>query len=221
MRKTDIEALKNCSFLSGVSIELITTLLTDNSYEIKTYLKGEAVFSPEYSVKSLAVILKGSAEVSKNTDKGTLFMSTLNVSDVFGMSVLFGVSEDFPTTVKAKEQMRVLFITKQQLKELFISYPELTENYLNILSRKIHFLNKKIERLSSSGATASLKNYLSETAEKLGTNSFTLPVSFLVLSTALGIGRTSLYRAFDELTEEGFLQKNGKIITLTERNETK
>lgn len=221
MKKNDIEAIKRCRVFTGTENDICSELLSSGKYEIKTYLRNETVFSPERFNKCLAVILKGTAEVSKNTDKGMLYMSTLSSGNVFGMSSVFYDGGSFPTYVTAKEALRVLFITKEQLQELFVLHPVILRNFLSILSTKIHFLNEKIESISSADAKAALRNYLIDTTKKLGKNEFSLPVSYQKLASMLSIGRTSLYRAFDELTEEGFLIKNGKTITINphERNE--
>ncbi|MBR3767009.1 MAG: Crp/Fnr family transcriptional regulator [Clostridia bacterium] len=221
MKKTDLAALEKCKVFAGTDEALKAELLGSQKYEIKTYKKGETVFSPENFRKCLAVILKGRAEVWKLTEKGTLFMSELTGGNIFGMSNLFYDKEDFPTTVSAKENLRILFITKEQLNSLFFRYPVIFENYLNILSNKIHFLNEKIESISSTDAASALRAYLLDRAKKSGSDTFSLPVSYQKLSSILSIGRTSVYRAFDELTKEGFLKKNGKVITITERNEKK
>ncbi len=218
MKKNDILAISSCAIFSGTDDSLTAELLGTKKYTIRTYSKGEDIYSPDCFEKSLALILKGTAEVSKHTEKGTLFMSRLTAGNVFGMSCIFSDAEDFPTRVTARETTRILFITRQQLKELFILFPQVLENYLGILSRKIHFLNEKIESISAPDAAAALKGYLTETAERLGTDSFTLPVSAQKLASILGVGRTSVYRAFDKLIQDGFIKKDGKVITIIERN---
>ncbi len=217
MKKNDILALEKCAVFLGTEKELIDELLGSKKYEIRAYSKGEDIFCPESFEKSLGVILKGSADVSKSTQGGTLFMSSLYQGSVFGMSCIFFDGETFPTRIKAGESTRVLFITKEQLTELFRLFPQVLENYLGILSKKIHFLNEKIESISAPDAAAALRLYLTDTARRLGTDSFSLSVSTQKLSGILGIGRTSVYRAFDKLIEEGFIEKNGKQITITER----
>lgn len=223
MKKNDIAAIKGCRIFRGTEEDFFRVLLEKNRYEISSFTKHEAVYSPDSFSGCLAVILKGSAEVSKCTDKGMLYMSTLKEGNVFGMSSVFYENASFPTFVTAKTDMRVLFITKEQLKELFALYPVILENYLAILSEKIHFLNEKIESISSADAKAAVRSFLTDTAIKLGRNQFSLPVSYQKLSSMLSIGRTSLYRAFDELSEEGFLIKDGRVITILkpERNEEK
>ena len=217
MKKNDISALENCPVFKSTPFELIKELLTDKQYTVSQFPKGENIFSPDCFSRSLAVILKGSAEVWKNTEKGMLYMSTLKEGNVFGMSCLFYDGESFPTSITAKENLRILFITKQQLTDIFSRYPAVTENYITILSKKIHFLNEKIESISAPDSTAALKAYLLDTAKKVGANEFLLTVSYSKLSSVLAIGRTSVYRAFDELIADGFIEKDGKKITVKER----
>lgn len=219
MKQTDISALRKCRLFTNCSDEAVNELLGSKKYEIRSYLKGEKVFSPDYFEKSIAVILKGSADVLKHTEKGALYMNTLCAGNIFGMSGIFYEGDSFPTTVTAKENSRILLITKEQLTQLFMTYPLMLTNYLEILSSKIHFLNKKIERLNSSDAKTALKNYLTELSDKNNSSEFILPVSYQKLSSMLSIGRTSVYRAFEELIKEGFIEKNGKVIILTERKE--
>ncbi len=214
MKQKDLKSLKNCKLFARSPDCVLTELLTSGKYDIRTYKKGETVFSPSSFEKGLAVILKGSIEVSKETEKGTLFMNTLGEGNVFGMSTVFCDSEAFPTTLTAKEISRLLFITKEQLTQLLSTYPDILTSYLGILSTKIHFLNKKIESISAPDAKEALRAYLNDLKTKNNSYKFMLPVSYQKLSQILGIGRTSVYRAFDELIKEGFIEKDGKAINI-------
>ena len=217
MKKNDLASLKKCPLFTGCSEKQLEEILSSKKYGLQLFSRGDTIFSPDNAPRVLAVILKGTAEVSKSTGKGSLYMSELSEGKISGMSCLFNENAAFPTTVKAKENMRVLFIDKQQLMALFSSNPLILENYLSLLSKKICFLNEKIESITATDVKEALKNYLLDTSEKLNTVTFSLPVSVQKLSNLLSVGRTSLYRAFDELTQDGFLIKNGKVITITER----
>ena len=213
MRKSDIAALKKSPLFGDASEALLQELLSSGDYERAAFSRGETVFSPEIEKPRLAVVLKGALEVSKDTGKGRLFMSRLEAGAISGMSCLFA-GTSFPTTVTAAGDVRILFITEEQLMSLFGRYPGVLQKYLSLLSRKICFLNEKIESITAPDAVEALRAYLTDISLKLGTDTFPLPVSALRLAETLGIGRTSLYRAFDQLSTEGFLTKNGKIITL-------
>ena len=210
MKKNDVSAVLSSPLFGAAPSELIEELLCSGNYGIASVAKGETVFSEGERSVRLCLVLKGSLEVSK----GSLFMSSLRAGSISGMSVLFGEGNSFPTTVRAAENSRLLFISKEQLMSLFGRYPDILEKYLSLLSRKICFLNGRIESISAPDPAEALRNYLTDLAERNGSSSFELPLTGSRLASMLGIGRTSLYRAFDRLTEEGFLTKNGKSITI-------
>lgn len=214
MKKNDIAALKKSSLFSDADDALISELLESGNYEKTAFKKGETVFSPCNTDVRLALVLKGFLEVSKDTGKGKLFMNRLETGAISGMSCLFGDASSFPTTVTAGDNVRILFITREQLMSLFGRYPGILEKYLSLLCRKICFLGEKIESITAPDAAEALRGYFLDIAGRLGTDTFTLPVPAQKLAATLGIGRTSLYRAFDQLTAEGFLIKNGKTITI-------
>ena len=210
MRKNDPAAVKKCILFSSASEQTVYSLFDKEKFTIASYKKNEDIFTPEAYSKSLAVILSGAASVYKNST----LMSILTPGSVFGMSVLFYEAEDFPTTVKAREDCRVLFITKEQLYEIFSKDPVTTENYITVLSERIHYLNTKIENLTAHSPAEKLLVYLEAFAEKNKTDEFTLPFSLIELANSLSIGRTSLYRAFEELEKNNRIVKNGKNIRL-------
>lgn len=210
MKKNDVNALLSSPLFGESPEELIKELLCSGAYEIISVPKGETVFSEGERDVRLCLVLKGSLEVSK----GNLFMSSLRSGSISGMSVLFGEGNAFPTTVRAAENSRLLFITREQLMSLFGKYPDILEKYLSLLSRKICFLNGRIESISAPDSAEALRNYLLDYARKCGADTFLLPLTGSRLASMLGMGRTSLYRAFDRLEAEGFLTKNGKSVTI-------
>ena len=71
-------------------------------------------------------------------------------------------------------------------------------------------MNLKIGYLTAGSAERRLALYL----YSLGKREFRLTDSISALSELLDIGRASLYRAFDRLREDGFLQKDGRNLCL-------
>ena len=82
--------------------------------------------------------------------------------------------------------------------------------YLGFLSGRIRYLNRKIGFLSAGSAERKLALYLAS----LGKETVRLDASISALSELLDVGRASLYRAFDKLTEDGFIRKEGRNFTL-------
>lgn len=88
------------------------------------------------------------------------------------------------------------------------------EHYISFLTGRIRFLNQKIGYLTAGSAEFKLSHYLLSLGEY---QTVVLPISMSALAEMLDLGRASLYRAFDTLTEDGFISKQGKTIILNDR----
>lgn len=214
MKQTDLNVLAASDIFSGLTQTEIAAIAEYYGFGTVSCKKHEFIFTPDKYETALAVILKGSADVYKQTTKGPLFLSILSQGSVFGMAAMFYEKNGFINTVCAREDCRILFISKEDLCDIFVRYPVCAENYITVLSRKIHYLNEKIAFLTSPAPTARLLAWLTDESERQGKDEFTLPISYSELASLLSMGRTSLYRSFDELTQTGKLTRNGKTITL-------
>ena len=82
-------------------------------------------------------------------------------------------------------------------------------NYMAFLTDRVRFLNSRIAVYTSQGASGKLYSWLCANGDGDGA----LPkLSMTKLAAALNMGRTSLYRAFDELEKQNLLvRKDGKV----------
>ena len=72
--------------------------------------------------------------------------------------------------------------------------------------------------LTSGESRNTLLGYLLSEADKRGEH-FRLQVSLTELAQMLDMGRSSLYRSFEELEAEGVLARNGREITILSNKE--
>lgn len=214
MKSSDLQTLARCEVFAGVAGSDIRDIADRFGLKADIYAKREVIFSPEQYSNSLAVILKGRAEVYKQTEKGLLLLSILEKGAVFGMAAMFYEENGFVNTVCAREDCRVVFISRGQLEKIFEACPVCAVNYITVLSKKVHYLNEKILYLTSPAPSDRLLSWLINESERQSTDEITLPVSCSELALALSLGRTSLYRAFDELAVRGSLVRNGRKIKL-------
>ena len=214
MTKKDFSALFSSELFRGTDENELAEILKSYPFEERLYKKYTSIFTPEHYSEALAILLRGCADVYKATEKGPLFLSILSPGDIFGMAALFYEKNGFINSVTAREDCKIMFIPKKQLEELFAAHPQIAVNYITVLSSKIHYLNSKIATLTAASPTGRLLGWLKGESERLGKSNFTLSVSLSELAMLLSLGRTSLYRSFDELSEEGKLIRDGKKITL-------
>ncbi|MBQ9131384.1 MAG: Crp/Fnr family transcriptional regulator, partial [Clostridia bacterium] len=112
--------------------------------------------------------------------------------------------------IRAHGPCRILFLPEKAVRRLLETDTEFLYRYLGFLSDRIRYLNRKIGYLTAGSTERRLALYL----HSFGTDSFSLTTSITSLSELLDVGRASLYRAFDKLTEDGFIQKDGRKIRL-------
>lgn len=220
MKASHKKALMLSPLFSGIPEEKAEILFPEGELTVRSHKKGETIFEENDFSRSLGIILKGSAVVEKRSPEKTVIMSTLREGGTFGMAAIFYEAGVYPTTITATASTTVAFISKESLKAAFLKEPQLSENYICLLSQKIHFLNKKIETLSSRGGSFKLYSYILEEYSKRGSDGkVELSYNMSELSRLLGIGRTTVYRELEELTESGLIKKEGKtFIILKEEN---
>ena len=166
-----------------------------------TYERGEVIYGSEKFERALGILLCGKAEAVTRERSA---LTTFRAGDTFGAAVLFG-GEQSISTVRATTMCRVQYISEDTLRQLFRDYPQTAMNYIGFLSEKIRFLNGKIATYTSSSVAGRLYYWLSNNGDEAGH----LPpgMTMTKLAKILNVGRTSLYRAREELAREGLIDR--------------
>ncbi|MEE1115417.1 MAG: Crp/Fnr family transcriptional regulator [Clostridia bacterium] len=219
MDKKFLSIITESKIFKGADALFLGSVL-DKQALFKVFNSGETVFSPSSDGNSVGIIISGNAWVFSDDEAKNVLLRTLSVSDVFGVSNLFS-KEKFVSRIIAHRRCEVLFIHADTVKYLLENDKTVMYNYVNFLSDRICFLNRKISCLTAGSVERRLALYLCsaievsfDTNENDAVYDLALPVSFSSLATMLDVGRASLYRAFDRLEADGFITKNGNHITV-------
>ena len=181
------------------------------------FKKGDVVYSGHKFKDAIGYIIKGTACATSDNQNQT-HLKTFTKGMSFGAAALFGESDCYVSTVKAKTDLEVLFVTETELRELFKSYPQTAINYIAFLSEKVRFLNKKLNVVSCNGTENTVYKYLTSLADKDGNvNNFK---NMTLVSKTLGISRASLYRALSELENNGYIIKENNFIKVINYEKT-
>lgn len=178
--------------------------------QVRHFAAGESLTG---GAKCLGVLISGTAVVL-STDRGrTVLLRTLAAGDVFGAAALFCPEELPLSRIEASSACSVLFFPFSAIDALLEKDPACRLAFLRFLSGRIRFLNRKICCFTAGSAQRRLSLWLA--AEEHDT--VTLPGSLSALADMLDIGRASLYRALDRLTESGAITRTGRQITIISR----
>ena len=208
MTSKDREAFLQSPLFSKLDLDTIK-----NGMEIVCVKKGETVMAKKQFRRCLVYILKGSASVFKiGLDGRKSVINSFYEGDVFGMATLFYEEAEYPSEITAEKDLRLAVFSKETIEKAFSENPEFAKAYVVLLSEKIHFINKKLAAFLEGEASEKLLRWLINASG--GEQEFTLPCSVSKIAEMLGIGRASVYRAFDSLSERGIIIKEGKNITI-------
>ena len=172
--------------------------------DLLTVDKGAVVYGPKRFRRCLGVVLRGRVQVRRES----LLMATLSAGDVFGAAALFNDSPDYPTTLTALSPCQTLLIPETRIRALLRQCPAFAEDYAAYLSGRIQFLSQRLEAVSSPSPEGKLARYL------LPAEGDALTLSATALCQRLGVGRATLYRAFEVLEGTGAIAREGKTIRI-------
>lgn len=211
MTEKDRQVIFENELFSKIDMDIIK-----NNVRLIQVKKGETVMAKKHFSRCLALILRGKATVSKiGLDGKRTVINNLSAGDVFGMATLFYEEAEFPSEITAENNLRLAVFSKKTVEEVFFASPEFAKAYAVLLSEKIHFLNKKLSAFSEGETSEKVFRWIITFAE--GDDEIILPCSVSKLSAMLGIGRASVYRAFDTLSEKGLIRREGKKIVILKR----
>lgn len=205
-----VNLLKMHSIFSSLSSKKIETISCDDRCFISSSKDGDDIIKVGSSSSALGLILEGNVLVYRKGGGLPVLLQRLTAGKLFGASTLFSDSSEYLTELKAGSDCKVFFMPSEIISELIVGEPSFALDYVAFLSGKIRFLNERLSELSAPSALQKLSSYLLKDDGRIA-------LSKVQLASALGIGRASLYRALDDLTEKGYISSDGKSVTVIDR----
>ena len=204
------------SIFEGIEEEDIKKMLKCFDAKTRTFKKDRTIVTNIINIKMIGIILEGTANVERYDYNGNRsIIEKLEKNSVF-CEVFSRLGSDI--SVIATSDCEVLFIEYEHLikrcKKGCIYHSILTNNVLQLLSKKIVDLNKRLEILSKRTIRDKLLSYFELLANNNPKRSFNLPFTYTDLADYLSIDRSAMMREIKNLKEEGFIETNGKKITL-------
>ena len=207
--------LKETVLFREVPEDRVRKWLYQSNVSIAEYDAGEYLYHKNDRTNRIGILLRGSAEVNRESRDGKMHMSTLKRNDLFGAASICGENTAYVTDIRAKERTRVLIIPENEMLDLLSSDQTVLRNYLSYLNGRIRFLNKRLDAFSKNSVAARIMTFFAAEADG---NAYHVK-SFTKLSESLCVSRATLYRALDTLEDEHRIRRNGKEIELLEEYE--
>lgn len=204
------EILSNMFLFEGVSKKDIEHCCSFSGTETVLYGHGDIMLSAETDRK-IGIILTGKATIISGDDG--VIIKKLFEGDIYGVAILFD-EPHYLTRVVSQGKCTVLTLNRDFVQSCIEYNSKIALNYIEYLANKISFLNSKIGAYTAKTAENKLYSYLIQLPRD--DNKIVLKTDFSAIAKMIGIGRASLYRAFDKLENDGLIIKNNKEIILCE-----
>ena len=181
------------------------------------YQKNVNILSNVNQEDFIALIDTGTIQLIFTDYNGNkVILEELTEGEIFG---------SLTSSIKSEE---VICLTKEDTQITFIEYDQITndeifrtdfyiifiKNLIRILTEQLNTRNRRIELLTKKTTRDKILVYLRQEAQKAGGKKFKLPMSFTELANYLSVDRSAMSREIKYLKEEGFIETNGRKISI-------
>jgi len=215
--------MKNIELLKTVSLfwDLDTTELGYISDKMvsKKFENGNLIFLEESEGKNLFFVIEGSVKVTRLSKDGReVILAMLNAGDFFGeMSLLDGEARS--ANVIALEKTEVLSLNRDDFLVVLHDYPKIAIQLLKEMTSRLRKSDRQIVSLSLSDAEKRIALCIVRFADEQGlikNGQVTIPKIPIQqdIANMAGTSRETVSRAMSLLTEEKYIERNGKELKI-------
>ena len=215
--------MKNIELLKTVSLfwDLDKTELGYISDKMvsKKFENGNLIFLEESEGKNLFFVVEGSVKVTRLSKDGReVILAMLNAGDFFGeMSLLDGEARS--ANVIALEKTEVLSLNRDDFLVVLHDYPKIAIQLLKEMTSRLRKSDRQIVSLSLSDAEKRIALCIIRFADEQGViknGQVTIPKIPIQqdIANMAGTSRETVSRAMSLLTEEKYIERNGKELKI-------
>jgi len=184
----------------------------------KVFPAGSVITTYMEKRKQICILLSGKADLIRYDLKGNKdIIERFNQNDIFG-EVFHNVNTNNELFVMATKDCEVLVFLYDDLrvkcKQNCSFHTTLVSNILELILNNTISQNTRIEILSKRSIREKLLSYFNILSNKSFSKNITLPFTLTSLADYLSVDRSAMMREMKNLTDEGFISKNGNRIKL-------
>ena len=189
-------------------------LLEKESY-IQSFKSNQIIYLQNEKAYTMDIILEGSISIQNIDERGNILsIVVLDVGDMLGGNLIYSDKNEYPMTITAKTDVKLLRIRKNTILDLCQVNKDFLVNLLSLFSDKALVLTNKISSLAKKTIREKIMEFLLFEINRQKNNTIILPLSKKELSERFGVERPSLQRELSKMKKEGLIYYDAKSITL-------
>lgn len=213
MNASFISQLKGTQIFKSISEEEIETIIKEVPFRTVDYKKGEVLFWEGDKCTGIGIVLEGEVEIHKGAIMGKkITITQIKPGDMFGEAIVFSTTHEYPATVEALLDSKILFISKENILMMCSNHVQFVEKFMEVLSNKILILNNKLSLLSLKSIRQKILFYIIK--ESKDKKNMSINITKQEFSEILGVERPSLSRELIKMKEENIIDIKGKTIKI-------
>lgn len=213
MNASFISQLKGTQIFKSIEEEEIEKIIKEIPFRTVDYKKGEVLFWEGDKCTGIGIVLEGEVEIHKGAIMGKkITITQIKPGDMFGEAIVFSTTHEYPATVEALLDSKILFISKENILMMCSNHVQFVEKFMEILSNKILILNNKLSLLSLKSIRQKILFYIIK--ESKDKKNMTINITKQEFSEILGVERPSLSRELIKMKEENIIDIKGKTIKI-------
>ena len=181
------------------------------------YPKGVNILSNVNRDDFIVIIDSGSIDLIYTDYEGNkTVLEELQKGEMFGSLTSSLHSEEITCMTKEETQITIIEYDQITNDEIITSdfYIIFIKNLIRILIEQISNRNNRIELLTKKTTRDKLLAYFQKESQKKGNKAFSLQTPFTEIASYLSVDRSAMTRELKYLKEEGFIEINGKKVTI-------
>ncbi|MBP2028206.1 CRP-like cAMP-binding protein [Acetoanaerobium pronyense] len=213
MNASFISQLKGTKIFKSISEEEIEKIIKEVPFRTVDYKKGEVLFWEGDKCTGIGIVLEGEVEIHKGAIMGKkITITQIKHGDMFGEAIVFSTTHEYPATVEALLDSKILFISKENILMMCSNHVQFVEKFMEVLSNKILILNNKLSLLSLKSIRQKILFYIIK--ESKDKKNMSINITKQEFSEILGVERPSLSRELIKMKEENIIEIKGKTIKI-------
>ena len=207
------EDIKNVPLFAGIAESQLPALLRELAAVRKTYKKGDTVFWPGEPARYVGIICFGNIQITKLDFTGSqIILASFTKGELFGEAFSCAGVQHLPVHIVSATDSGILLINYKKIMAASLTsstfHHVLIKNMVGILAVKNVFLNQKNDILSKRSTRGKLIAYLSDFAQKTGSNAFTIPFDRQELADYLCVERSAMSAELSNMQADGLIRTN-------------